>query len=682
MSMSGENRLPLWHVLLIGIDAYMGGAPALGGCVNDIDAIQAVLIGRLGVPLDRIRRHVAALNDGVARPTEVASKPATWYEVCNAFDEISDQVRAGDRVFIYYSGHGTQRYVKTANGQRYFREALVPYDNVVVDVQQRARREQLVFDWQVNAWLAKIAATTNLVTVILDCCCAAGATRGVGRTRFAPPPTGAADFELGAGEAMSAQARGVALGAGRVDRCMVVAACLDDEVARESEAAEGTGAPAHGELTRALLAQLTVPERDLAALSWSAIWRPVVDGVKTRNPYQTPWVSSHLGRLVFCGPPTEGDLGYSVQRCEHGFRVDAGSLSGVTNNGLVAVYPPLSQLPRFPPIGDDADRAARVGLLRVITADRSTAMAEAVSGAAPPDPLEPGARGRLVGAGKEARLRVSLSPNDPALAKRIASSRLLEVVPDGAHLTLIGTDDGGRELTDDVFGPDPERDHYVLYRIPASMLAVPPPAIGRDPIIAPLEQYFDYSAPLRLAKACTDLPRSLRLRLLDCSRVSWPIPADQAENTVLEELQPDRAPNYHLRGRRLGAGEPPPPSVDVFTIEVENVSDRDLYVTVFFCENSGKVTIYASRVATAAHSRARVWVGMTKGVPLSTFVDVGSDRIADRIVVIGTTNGAAILDHLKTSNEFRNAVRTARVRGDMPGPDLWTAAVAVLRSRI
>ena len=37
------------HVLLIGIDAYDGRGP-LQGCVNDVDAVQGVLLDRLGVP--------------------------------------------------------------------------------------------------------------------------------------------------------------------------------------------------------------------------------------------------------------------------------------------------------------------------------------------------------------------------------------------------------------------------------------------------------------------------------------------------------------------------------------------------------------------------------------------------------------------------------------------------------
>jgi hypothetical protein len=45
-----------YHVLLIGIDAY--SVRLLYGCVNDIDAIQRLLLGeRVAIPKDRIRLH-------------------------------------------------------------------------------------------------------------------------------------------------------------------------------------------------------------------------------------------------------------------------------------------------------------------------------------------------------------------------------------------------------------------------------------------------------------------------------------------------------------------------------------------------------------------------------------------------------------------------------------------------
>ena len=49
--------VPLYHVLLIGIDAYPPGYNSLSGCVNDIDAIERLLLDPpgVGLPPDQIR---------------------------------------------------------------------------------------------------------------------------------------------------------------------------------------------------------------------------------------------------------------------------------------------------------------------------------------------------------------------------------------------------------------------------------------------------------------------------------------------------------------------------------------------------------------------------------------------------------------------------------------------------
>lgn len=674
---------PSWHVILVGIDAYEGGAPPLGGCVNDIDAVQRFLIKRLGVPSNRIRRYAAPLNDGVERPTEVETGVPTRENLLGALEAIAAAAGEQDRVFVYYSGHGTQRFVKASDGKRYYREALVPYDNFVLD------RERLVFDFELNALLAKIAGRTRHVTVVLDCCCSAGATRArqgpSSRTRFAPPIAGREFEPISRTFDIGAAPKGFV--AGSFAGCMVVAACLDDESARESDrpaAGEDGEARKHGELTRAFLARLAsvVPDEHLPSLTWAHIWRSVIDDVKAVNPHQTPWLSSHPGRLVFCGPPTEGDLGYAVRRDADVFRLDEGSLSGVTEDALIAVYPPLPDPMRFLPVGQPEDLAARIGLLRVVAAERSTSTAEAVPGNALPETLPSGARGRLVRAAPQARLRVSLSPYDAGLAKRITEgSGLLTVVGEGesGEVELLRRDNGDRELTDDVFGPDPERGDHTLCVIPtASLEALPEPG-APDLVVALLEHYYAYSAPRRMAERCKDLERALRLRLLDCNHLQEPIPRDRADDALLEELQPERAPSYQLSAGRLdGLG----PRGSVFCMELENVSKSDLFVTLFYCNHSGSVALFGSRLMVTARSRTRAWVNGDKGSPVVAALPASVPRGIDRIVAIGTTDRDAALDHMRVDSTFAGVTRGASSRGTRGAgraPELWTSASAVLR---
>ena len=112
------------HALLIGIDRYTGFMPPLNGCVNDIDAMQRILIDRLRVAPDRIRR-LASPRDGAAHEIDVPSRPATRDNILAALRNLGgEQVAREDRVFIYYSGHGTGLTVES-QGVKAAREALV-----------------------------------------------------------------------------------------------------------------------------------------------------------------------------------------------------------------------------------------------------------------------------------------------------------------------------------------------------------------------------------------------------------------------------------------------------------------------------------------------------------------------------------------------------------------------------
>src|ERR1700704_340568 len=107
--MAGQARNePTYHILLIGVDDYPRAT--LRGCVNDIDEVQRLLLGeRMAKPRDRIRiRRLASPLPDTAHETSVPEDTATLDKIRDALDQLaSDTVRPTDRVFIYYSGHGT-----------------------------------------------------------------------------------------------------------------------------------------------------------------------------------------------------------------------------------------------------------------------------------------------------------------------------------------------------------------------------------------------------------------------------------------------------------------------------------------------------------------------------------------------------------------------------------------------
>lgn len=689
---------PRYHVVLIGIDAYQGVNP-LNGCVNDIDAVQSLLITRLKVPAKHIRRLAAAQFDPtIKRPTAVKTEAPTRANILAALRALdSDAVKPDDRVFIYHSGHGTHRFVPVGE-TKYFREALVPSDYRASN-DPNDTTENLVYDWELNDVIARIAARTSSLTVVLDCCHSAGATRegdpaddGLKGARFLPDPTPKgstvtlpADVSLdglrGATGSFSRSAAGA----------MVVAACLDVELARESDA--GGNDDYHGELTRAFLAALKdVPDAALPTLRWGEIWRAMLAKIEVANPRQHPWYSSDVARRVFGGAPERGDLGYRVtfDATTNTWAIDAGSLSDVSEGALVALYPPMSASAKsafFPTLNGPEDLAMRIGMLKVTSAQRAKATA-VTDTPAPPSPLPTGVRGRLVKPGKEAKLRLGLSPFDASLAARINRSEFVAVVAEGQPFDamLIARTDpanaGAWELSDDLYGPGTTNvRRYPL--LPAWVIAKAP-AQPKDPdgVVDYVEHYFHATAPIRFAKRCGDLPGALRVRLLDCSKLTGPLSPAEADAFPLDELAPTSGATWDVKAAVANAaGEILKPEA-MYCIQIENTSAQTLHVWLLLCDDTGQVLIFSRQAPIEGGARARFWMtgdGM-KGMPIAAALISGKMTGVDRYVAIGTSNAGASLDALAVSHGVEETLRGDKgVVVPFAAPEAWTSSIAVIR---
>src|SRR4051794_40177911 len=146
-----------YHVLLVGVDAYK--ADRLRGSVNDLDAIQRILLGdRMRIPADRIRRLASPLP-GAEHTSDLREQPATLDNMRQALcDLASRDVRPDDRVFIYFAGHGTRVQGASPRGQLFHREALV-----LADCDAGASDLRLLYDFELNERLRKIAERTRQV---------------------------------------------------------------------------------------------------------------------------------------------------------------------------------------------------------------------------------------------------------------------------------------------------------------------------------------------------------------------------------------------------------------------------------------------------------------------------------------------------------------------------------------
>lgn len=635
-----ETLAPRRHVLLVGIDAYERVEP-LFGCVNDIDAIEAILLDRLGVPAEAITKFVAPHPWQTRSPRLPEGEP-TSANLRAALEALAgDSVRPGDRVLIYYAGHGTQVLTRSS---RVPREALVP-----VDVHSGG---DLLYDYTINDVLQRIAARTADLTLVLDCCCSAGATRS-GLT----PPGSAVRFCRVDGSLLPPPARSQPRSAGAPpaglltstdpsDPGFVVAtACQANERAHEGPSSDGQR---RGAFTEALLDLLAAePDERLASRRWGDLWLALREHVSSRYPGQHPWLIGRPERRLFGGAWSRQDLGYPIARDGDKYRIHAGTMVGLAAGAQVAVYGPSPDT--FPPLGSQEDLAARLGVLVVEAATPSSCTAAPSSGTfGRPE----GARGRLIAPGRPDALVVALDPYDAELARWIESEgpfRIERLHPSGSSPTIAEafvttTADGRRWIGDAIYGAGaPERDGEP----PLAWVDVN----DREALLRCLSHYAKYNLALRLSSRCRDLPGALHVRVLDCRDLTELSAAD-LQDPPLPELPPDPEHRYRYL---VEHGQPA-------CVVIENRSSTRLYANLINCAASGRVEILgATQLEIPPARRQTFWLRGLLGKAFPCTLPKNRSSGVERLIAVGTTVPDVDLSFLQQSASFEEAI-CARTR--------------------
>ncbi|MDI1442459.1 caspase family protein [Polyangium sp. 6x1] len=641
----------------MGIDAYERVEP-LRGCVNDVDALEALFLDRLSVPAEAITKLVAP-HPGSSRRSRVPEERATAERLRAALEVLAgDRVGAGDRVFIHYSGHGTQ---VSPRGTRTTREALVPVDALAGG--------SLLFDDEVNDVLRRIAARTGDLTVVLDCCCSAGATRSALRPedsaiRFCPvdddpdllsPVSLRGGGELDAGLLSSFDPSDPGF--------LVVASAQSSEPAHEGLDAGGIR---HGAFTAALLDLLArEPDERIHALRWTDVWQALRARVTSSFPSQHPCLLGRRERRLFGGPFRRQDPGYPVSEIDGEYQIHAGALVGLGPGATVAIYGPTPEV--FPPLHSPEDLGARRGLLRVESATLSSAMAVPVGGAFR---VGEGARGRLVKPGKMDALVVGLDPFDDELARWLSAEGPFSVVPaegrgERAWEVFVGrSPDGRRWIGDVVYGLDAAGSEG---EAPLAWV----PGEDRHALLRALLHYARYNLPLRLVRRCHDWPGILRMRVLDARNVGELAPEELAD-PPLPEAEPDPGRRYRYR---VVDGEP-------VCFSVENRSSTPIFAQVINCAASGRVELLGqTQLEVAPWRRQAFWLRGHLGRAFSCRVSAGRSSNVDRLVVVGTTSPEVDFGYLRVKESFEEASRGARrdMLLDEEAPaERWTATMVAV----
>ena len=132
-----------------------------------------------------------------ANITELKNEQLSLRAMGEAVSGLADRIKAGDKAFIYYSGHGGQQPNASGSGRK-CSEGLVAHD------------VQIYFDRDLEAGLAKLGTKASQVVMMNDSCFSGGAsTKSLGRLvpKVFPLPTskpaGAAGTDYQCGDAVN-----------------------------------------------------------------------------------------------------------------------------------------------------------------------------------------------------------------------------------------------------------------------------------------------------------------------------------------------------------------------------------------------------------------------------------------------------------------------------------------------
>jgi hypothetical protein len=157
MSTTGIRSIPKAsrHALIIGIGEYTtSGVMALKGVKHDMQSAQSIA-QTMSIPDE----NISYLRD----------EQATAQQIRQAVQDLNARVRPGDRVFVYYSGHGT-RWVAPLEPE-HCTEGLLSTDGKAIS------------NVEISDLLAPIASKTDKLLVFYDACHSGGIVNQPMRTR-------------------------------------------------------------------------------------------------------------------------------------------------------------------------------------------------------------------------------------------------------------------------------------------------------------------------------------------------------------------------------------------------------------------------------------------------------------------------------------------------------------------
>ncbi|MBD2206242.1 caspase family protein [Calothrix sp. FACHB-1219] len=351
------NQTSNLYALLIGIDFYLpnrlpdgSSYKNLGGCVRDINHVEAFLKQMRKVPDAQILKLTASQNPAEAtKPLEPPEKLPTRQNIVDYFRKLGAIAPPGSQVYIHYSGHGGRAKtifpdIKDPDG---IDEGLVPADIGTSE-------GQYLRDLELAQLLQDLVNQQLTVTLVLDCCHSGGATRGdaeirgmnvvddkplqAGQELVAPLKTLATTWQsLTAGETRGLKAGGLP----QSEDYVVLAACRPNEFAFEyafnRETKERNGA-----LTYWLLDTL---RQQNPGQTYKDLYDRINAKIHSQFPQQTPMLMGTGNRELFGSDSATTVYAVPVLKVqtlptgETQAELGIGQANGVGKGAEFAIYP-------------------------------------------------------------------------------------------------------------------------------------------------------------------------------------------------------------------------------------------------------------------------------------------------------------------------------------------------------
>lgn len=316
------------YALLIGIDHYLAPAvPPLRGCVNDVQAVYALLVKRLGVPAENIKLLV---NEQATRANIIHA----WRE------QFGTRAGAGDYLFFQFSGHGSQARSADPAELDGFDETLVAYDS-------RDPGQYDILDKELAHLIGEVEQKSVRLTVLLDCCHSGSGTRAGGNNR---PLARQCERDLRqrpfdtlitptneTASTITASCHWLPT-ANPSSQHVLLAACRDEELANEYRAPEV--GQWHGAVTYFFLQTM---QEYHPGLTWAALYDLIYAQVRATYPAQSPQLEGPSDWQIF-GNLVQESTNYLLVLETNSVRVkiSGGAAVGLRPGGRVALYSPAS----------------------------------------------------------------------------------------------------------------------------------------------------------------------------------------------------------------------------------------------------------------------------------------------------------------------------------------------------